>query len=308
MFTSSLPVLARGGCRACFSTQNGVETLSQKLVGGSRMALSRAITLCESRRPEHSRQAAALMQLVAEGRPSPTPAATFRVGVAGPPGAGKSTFIEGLGRALVEGFEAGAGPEEREEKEKVAVLAVDPSSDRSGGSLLGDKTRMPGLSLLEAAYVRPTPAGGTYGGVARATSDAVLLCEAAGYGVVLVETVGVGQSETLVRDLVDLVLLVLPPSGGDELQGLKKGIVEVADIIVVNKADGALAPAAKRTAMDYRSALPFNAPRTPDWTPVVQTCSSLSRGSIARVWRQAQRFQAQVSRCSSSVFPSRALD
>ncbi|VDP84134.1 unnamed protein product [Echinostoma caproni] len=181
-------------------------------------------------------------------------------GLSGPPGAGKSTFIEALGKPAIP---------VPEQKHRVAVLAVDPSSSTTGGSLLADKTRMYELSRDLNAYVRPSPSGGNLGGVARSTNEAVLLCEAAGYDVVLVETVGVGQSEFAVADMVDIFILIIPPAGGDELQGIKRGIVEVADIVLVNKADGDLLPAANRIAREYTSALKYQRKRRTNWVPPV---------------------------------------
>src|SRR5436190_7425860 len=199
-----------------------------------------------------------------------------RVGITGVPGAGKSTTIETLGLKLT-----AAG-------HKVAVLAVDPTSGRTGGSILGDKTRMEQLSVDPAAFIRPSPTAGALGGVARKTREAMLLCEAAGYDVVIVETVGVGQSETVVADMVDIFLVLLIPGGGDELQGIKKGIVELADMIIINKAD--LEPKlAERSARDYRAALHILAPASPDWTPPVLTVSGLKADNIDTLWKQVER-------------------
>ncbi|HMA52328.1 MAG TPA: methylmalonyl Co-A mutase-associated GTPase MeaB, partial [Magnetospirillaceae bacterium] len=203
---------------------------------------------------------------------------SVRVGISGIPGAGKSTFIEAFGGHLIE------------QGHKVAVLAVDPSSPRSGGSLLGDKTRMDRLSRDERAFIRPTPTGGSLGGVARRTRDAILLCEAAGFDVILVETVGVGQSEFAVADMVDMFLLLLVPGGGDELQGLKKGIVEIADAVVVNKADGDLAAAADRAVRDYRNALHLLRGASGDWTVPVLRCSALTGEGIGEVAKAVRIF------------------
>jgi LAO/AO transport system kinase len=251
-----------------------IEKLAQSIRDGDRRALARAITLVESTRPDHQAQADALLAklLDATGRAK-------RVGISGAPGVGKSTFIEGFGLSLI-----AAG-------HKVAVLAVDPSSPRSGGSILGDKTRMPDLSREAHAYIRPSPTGGTLGGVARRTREAGLVCEAAGFDVVLVETVGVGQSETAVADLVDLFCLILSPAGGDELQGLKKGIVELADLILVNKADGDLAAAAGRTVADYSAAMPLLYGRA-KWTPPVLPVSALERRGLDDVWAAVGRHRA----------------
>jgi len=201
---------------------------------------------------------------------------SVRVGISGAPGAGKSTFIEAFGTQLVDSGR------------RVAVLAVDPSSVRSGGSILGDKTRMEDLSRSSDAFIRPSPSGGTLGGVARHTREAMLLCEAAGFDVVLVETVGVGQSEVAVAGMVDLFLLLLAPGAGDELQGIKRGIVEIADLIVVNKSDGELASAAARTVADYEHALHVLRPRSTAWSPRVMSCSAITGEGIADVWRAVQ--------------------
>ena len=245
---------------------------------GDRRALARAVTLVESTRAD-DRAAADLVVaalLPASGR-------SLRIGVSGAPGAGKSTLIEALGRHVIE-----AG-------HSVAVLAVDVSSKRGGGAILGDKTRMEGLANSTQAFVRPSPAGGTLGGVARRTREAILICEAAGYDVVVVETVGVGQSETAVADMVDLFMLVLQPGAGDELQGMKRGIVELADLIVVNKADGEMAAAATATAADYAAALHLLRPRSPDWSVPVVTCSALTGAGIAALWQTMERYRQAMT-------------
>lgn len=230
---------------------------------GDRRALARAITLVESTRADHRDEAVALLDALL-----PATGGAARVGISGAPGAGKSTFIEALGLHLVD---RGA---------RVAVLAVDPSSTRTGGSILGDKTRMERLSRSPAAFIRPSPSGGTLGGVARRTREAMLVCDAAGFDVVLVETVGVGQSEVAVAGMVDVFLLLLAPAAGDELQGVKRGIVELADVVVVNKADGGLAPAAAQTASAYANALHLVRPSD---VPVL-TCSALEGTGIHGVW------------------------
>jgi LAO/AO transport system kinase len=234
-----------------------IEELAKALTGGDRPALARAITLIESSRPGDRDAAAELLNLTADQQRH-----TLRVGVSGVPGVGKSTFIERFGLHAIN-----AG-------HRVAVLAVDPSSSISGGSILGDKTRMVELGRHEKAFVRPSPTGGTLGGVARRTRETMALCEAAGFDLVLVETVGVGQSEIAVADMTDMFLLLLLPAGGDELQGIKRGIVELADLILINKADGELTPAANRAAADYRNALHLLHPRIQDWTVPVETCSA----------------------------------
>jgi LAO/AO transport system kinase len=212
--------------------------LAAAVKAGDRKALARAITLVESTRVDHRDAAEALIAALL-----PAAGGALRLGISGAPGVGKSTFIEAFGmRAIAAGH-------------RVAVLAIDPSSKRGGGSILGDKTRMAELARNEAAFIRPSPAGGTLGGVARRTREAILLAEAAGFDRVIVETVGVGQSETAVADLVDLFVLLIAPAGGDELQGIKRGIVELADLLIVNKADGDLEAAARRAVADYRQAL-----------------------------------------------------
>ena len=222
-----------------------IAELAAAVRAGDRRALARAVTLVESTRGDHRDDAARLIELLA-----PAAGGAFRIGISGVPGAGKSTFIEAFGLHLI-----AAG-------HRVAVLSVDPSSPASGGSILGDKTRMAELARRPEAFIRPTPSGGTLGGVARRTREALLVCEAAGFDVVLVETVGVGQSETAVAGMTDLFLLLLVPGGGDELQGIKRGIVELADLVLVNKADGDLAAAAERAVEAYRSALTLLRPRS----------------------------------------------
>jgi LAO/AO transport system kinase len=244
-----------------------VHELAGAVRAGDRRALARAITLVESTRSDHRRDAVALLDALL-----PATGAATRVGISGAPGAGKSTFIEALGVHLVD-----AG-------HQVAVLAVDPTSTRSGGSILGDKTRMEELSRRPEAFIRPSPSGGTLGGVARRTREAMLVAEAAGFDVVLVETVGVGQSEVAVAGMVDAFCLLLAPGAGDELQGVKRGIVEIADIVVVNKADGPLADVARHTAADYAHALHLVRPRTDAWEPKVLTASALLGEGIADVW------------------------
>ena len=249
--------------------------LARDLMAGQRRALAQAITLIESSRRDHRLEAEKLLSAVL-----PRTGGAVRLGISGVPGVGKSTFIESFGLSLIE-----AG-------KKVAVLAVDPSSRRSGGSILGDKTRMEELTRREEAFIRPSPAGESLGGVARRTREALLLCEAAGYDVVIVETVGVGQSETAVADMVDLFLLLLLPSGGDELQGIKRGIVELADLVVVNKADGALVEAARRAAAEYQSALRMLRPVTHDWQVPVLLCSALEGRGLEEVWARIEQYRA----------------
>jgi len=251
--------------------------LGTKVAAGDLRALARAITLLESGRADHRVQAEALIRALL-----PAAGKSIRIGITGIPGVGKSTFIEAFGLALVD------------RGHKVAVLAVDPTSPRSGGSILGDKTRMEKLARCRDAYIRPSPSGGTLGGVARRTREAIIAVEAAGYDVVLIETVGVGQSETAVKDLVDMFLLLLAPGGGDDLQGIKKGIVEMADLIVVNKADGDLAPAAERARRDYASALHLLRPENADWSPRVVKCSAVTGDGLDDIWQSVEAFRAAM--------------
>ncbi|MBL6852264.1 MAG: methylmalonyl Co-A mutase-associated GTPase MeaB [Alphaproteobacteria bacterium] len=235
------------------------DALVERLLAGDRTALARAITLVESTRADHRIHAEAVIEQVL-----PAAGKSIRLGISGAPGVGKSTFIEAFGMRLI-----GKG-------HKVAVLAVDPSSRLTHGSILGDKTRMEELSRAKDAFIRPSPAGGTLGGVARRTREAITLCEAAGFDFILVETVGVGQSETAVADMVDLFCLLLQPAAGDELQGIKKGIVELAELILVTKGDGELLPVAERTAADYRAALRLLRHLSAAWTPEVIVVSGLT--------------------------------
>jgi LAO/AO transport system kinase len=249
-----------------------LETLAQRVLSGDRRALARAITLIESRRPDHQEQAERLLD-----RLLPATGKAVRLGISGTPGAGKSTFIEALGRHVIESGR------------QIAVLAVDPSSRRSGGSILGDKTRMQRLAQAPQAFIRASPAGATLGGVTRRTREAGLACEAAGFDVVVIETIGVGQSEGAVADMVDCFLLLLAPGGGDELQGIKRGIVELADLVVINKADGDLLAAARRAQADYGAALQLLRAPTPAWTPEVLACSALHEEGIAEIWQAVLR-------------------
>jgi LAO/AO transport system kinase len=255
-----------------------LDALAQGVLDGDRRSLARAITLAESTRPDHRADAEALLATLL-----PHTGGAVRIGISGAPGAGKSTFIEALGMHVVE------------REHRVAVLAVDPSSTRSGGSILGDKTRMEQLTRSPDAFVRPSPTSGTLGGVARRTREVLLLCEAAGFDVVLVETVGVGQSEVAVAAMVDLFLVLVSPGAGDELQGIKRGIMELADLVVVNKADGDLAPAAHATAADYANALHLVRPRTPSWSPRVLTSSALTGTGIAEVWGAVGDYRRAVA-------------
>ncbi len=249
-----------------------MQDLAQRVSAGERRALARAITLVESGRADHRMQAAELLAALPQDRQA------LRIGLSGTPGVGKSTFIESFGMMLIK------------QGKRVAVLAIDPSSTRSGGSILGDKTRMDLLSREAGAFIRPSPSQTHLGGVARRTREAVRLCEAAGFDVVLIETVGVGQSETVVAEMSDLFLLLLAPAGGDELQGVKRGIMEMADIILVNKADGDLKAAANRTCGDYSGALRLLRKRAqdPEGFPCAMTVSALQENGLDAAWEKMQ--------------------
>ncbi len=239
----------------------------QGVTGGNRAMLGRTITIIESRSPRHRQLAQDILVKLL-----PYTGNAHRIGITGVPGAGKSTFIEAFGCGLIKrGL-------------KVAVLAVDPTSPVSGGSILGDKTRMSDLAVEENAFIRPSPSGGTLGGVTRTTRQTMVVCDAAGYDVILVETVGAGQSEVAVSDMTDIFLVLMLPGAGDELQGIKKGVLEIADMIVVNKADGGNEVRAKQAAVHYRNALHIIQPKTPTWSPPVLLCSSTKNTGIDVVW------------------------
>ena len=263
-----------------------VDELTTGVVAGDRTILGRAITLVESNAPRHHTAARELMN-----RLLPHSGRAVRVGITGVPGAGKSTFIEAFGLHLCH-----AG-------HKVAVLAVDPSSTLSGGSVLGDKTRMEQLSRHPACFIRPSPSGGTLGGVARKSRETMLACEAAGFDVILVETVGVGQSETTVRSMVDFFLLVAITGAGDELQGVKRGIMELADAILINKADGDNKPRAESTRQQYEMALHYLQPATGGWQTRALTCSALTGTGVPAVWEMIEEFRTATS--ASGVFEQR---
>ena len=246
-----------------------IATLARRVRDGDRAMLARAITLIESKRADHQAKAHALVQELL-----PSTGSAVRVGITGAPGVGKSTSIDTLGSYLTA------------QGHKVAVLAVDPSSSRTGGSILGDKTRMGRLAVDDNAFVRPSPSSGTLGGVAAKTRETMLLCEAAGFDVVLVETVGIGQSETAVADMTDFFLALMLPGAGDELQGIKKGLVELADMIAVNKADGDNMKRAQAAAGEYRAALHILTPRSLNWSPPVVTYSALTGNGIPELWAQ----------------------
>jgi len=244
---------------------------------GDRRALARAITLVESTRSEHRDAAERLIEALL-----PDSGSAVRIGISGPPGVGKSTFIERFGLAAI-----ALG-------RRIAVLAVDPSSKRGGGAILGDKTRMAELARAPRAFIRPSSAGDSRGGVARRTRETILLCEAAGFEAVLVETVGVGQAETAVAEIVDMFVLILPPAGGDELQGIKRGVIELADLVLINKCDGELAAAARCSVADYTSALGLIRPPFAEWQVPVRAVSALEGTGIREVWDDVDRFRAAL--------------
>jgi len=251
--------------------------MARAVVAGERRALAQAITLIESTRADDRARAEALLEGL-----MPHAGKAIRLGISGAPGVGKSTFVEAFGLHLIA------------HGHRVAVLAVDPTSPRSGGSILGDKTRMEELARDEKSFIRPSPSGGTLGGVARRTREAMLACEAAGFDVIVVETVGVGQSEIAVAGMVDMFLLLLAPGGGDELQGIKRGIVEIADAIVVTKRDGELANAASQMAAHYRAALHLLRPPIPGWEVPVLTCSALKGVGIETVWESVTKHRRML--------------
>jgi len=251
--------------------------LAEAVFAGDRRALARAVTLVESSRKDHQILAAELMEHL-----SPFSGTSIRIGISGVPGVGKSTFIEAFGIHLL-----GLG-------HRVAVLSVDPTSALRGGSILGDKTRMPALAREQAAFIRPSPAGDALGGVGRHTRECIVVCEAGGFDVVIVETVGVGQSETAVADMTDMFVLLLLPDAGDELQGIKRGIVELADLVLVNKADGELGAHAERTAAEYANALRLMRPRSPNWEVPVRTCSALTGTGVPDVWLLVEKYRSSM--------------
>ena len=246
--------------------------LADLIRSGDRMWLARAITLSESRKAEHRHLAAALLTAL-----MPDTGKADRIGLTGVPGVGKSTFIDQFGIDLTA------------QGHQVAVLAVDPTSSRTGGAILGDKTRMQDLAVDPNAFIRPSPAGSSLGGVARSTRETMLLCEAAGFDVIIVETVGVGQSETTVADMVDIFVVLMLAGAGDELQGIKKGVLELADLIAVNKADGDNVKKAKLAASDYRRAIRLMTPESKNWTPPVLTCSAAENTGLIEIWNEVVR-------------------
>ncbi|MEH6545926.1 MAG: methylmalonyl Co-A mutase-associated GTPase MeaB [Sneathiella sp.] len=255
-----------------------IKQITEKLKAGDRRALARAITLVESSRRDHREQARDLITQIL-----PSTGRSVRIGISGTPGVGKSTFIEVFGKFLT-----AAG-------HKVAVLTIDPSSKRTGGSILGDKTRMEELVRDPNAFIRPSPSGGSLGGVARRTREAMLLCEASGFDIILIETVGVGQSETTVAEMVDVFVLLLAPAGGDELQGIKRGVMELADLVVVNKADGDLKATARRAAAEYKGALGLMRPKSQHWRPEVLMISALKKLGIEELWEAIERYRVARS-------------
>jgi LAO/AO transport system kinase len=265
------------------------EELTEGIRKGDRLVLSRAITLVESQRPEDMEQAEVLLQtlLPATGR-------SFRLGITGVPGVGKSTFIEAFGTLLTE------------KRLKLAVLTIDPSSQRSKGSILGDKTRMEELARNPNAFIRPSASGSTLGGVSGKTREVMLLCEAAGFDFIIVETVGVGQSETLVHGMVDFFLLLMLAGAGDELQGIKKGIMEMADAVVINKADGDNLKPAKRAKVEYQNALHLFPANLSGWIPQVKTCSALEKSGLEEVYEMLDKFKRKVK--SNGYFDKNRAD
>jgi LAO/AO transport system kinase len=255
-----------------------LDAMAAGVLAGERAIVARAITLIESSKPEHRPLADALLR-----RLLPKSGNARRIGITGLPGVGKSTFVDQLGMNLI-----GSG-------HRVAVLAVDPSSSRTGGSILGDKTRMNRLAQHQSAFIRPSPAGRTLGGVARTTRETMLICEAAGFDVVLVETVGVGQSENAVSAMVDFFLVLLLPGAGDDLQGLKKGLIELADMIAINKADGEMEDRARVTAGDYKAALHILTPQNASWQPPVVQISALHNRGLDALWDHVERHRATLS-------------
>ena len=247
--------------------QLSVDDYVDGILRGDITILSRAVTMVESARPEHQQVAQQIIE-----RCLPYSGKSIRLGITGVPGAGKSTFIESLGMHIIKN------------EGKLAVLAIDPSSERSRGSILGDKTRMEKLSAEQDAYIRPSPSAGSLGGVARKTRETIILCEAAGFDTIFIETVGVGQSETAVHSMVDFFLLLMLAGAGDELQGIKRGIMEMADAITINKADGENIHRAKLAQTEYRSALHLFPPTKSGWTPEVKTCSSLYHQDVDKIW------------------------
>jgi LAO/AO transport system kinase len=253
-----------------------IAELEQGILAGDRASLSQALTLAESRLTAHRAQAEKLVQNCL-----PKSGQSLRIGITGVPGVGKSTFIEAFGEYLIK------------EGKKLAVLAIDPSSSKTRGSILGDKTRMEQLSQNQNAFIRPSPSAGSLGGVARKTREAIILCEAAGYDIILVETVGVGQSETAVKNMVDFFMLLMLPGAGDELQGIKRGIMEMADLLLINKADDPKDPKVRLAMGEYKRALHLFPPNQNEWIPAVDSCSALKGEGLEKIWEHILKFERQ---------------
>ena len=251
--------------------------LAQQIIEGNRTALGQGITLLESTLPEHEQKAQELLKLCL-----PHSQKSIRVGVTGVPGVGKSTFIEAFGKLLT-----GKG-------KKIAVLAIDPTSERTHGSILGDKSRMHELAADENAFIRPSPSSGILGGVANKTRESIILCEAAGFDIILIETVGVGQSETTVSNLADFFLLLMLAGAGDELQGIKRGIMELADALIITKSDGDNSIKAKNAAMEYKRALHLFPAKENSWIPQVSTCSALNKTGLDTIWELIEKYNNQM--------------
>lgn len=254
-----------------------IQKLKDQLIQGERRAIAQAMTLVESLNPKHQVEAQTLLSELL-----PHSGNAFRIGISGAPGVGKSTFIESFGQLLIQ------------KGHRVAVLAIDPSSPLSKGSILADKTRMVFLSQNPNAFIRPSPSGGVLGGTAQRTQDVITIAEAAGFDVVLIETVGVGQSEVTISHLSDMVLLLLAPTLGDELQGIKKGIVEIADLILINKSDSGLEALCDQTAQAYRNAIALSHPRHEGWTPQVKTISAIEGKGLGELYESTQSFQSKM--------------
>jgi len=259
--------------------------LAQQIIEGNRTALGQGITLLESTLPEHEQKAQELIKLCL-----PHSQKSIRVGVTGVPGVGKSTFIEAFGKLLT-----GKG-------KKIAVLAIDPTSERTHGSILGDKSRMHELAADENAFIRPSPSSGILGGVANKTRESIILCEAAGFDIILIETVGVGQSETTVSNLADFFLLLMLAGAGDELQGIKRGIMELADALIITKSDGDNSIKAKNAAMEYKKALHLFPAKENGWIPQVSTCSALDKTGLDTIWELIEKYNNQMQ--ANSYFMS----